>query len=84
MLYVRPAFDIHKLYVLPTQRMYVSFVRITEQTATIALYSIKWLVFITEMQRVYCAVRIEFLQMCLVHLSVSRLWQAPYRRLVEL
>jgi len=34
------SFDIHKLYVLPTQRMYVSFVWISEQTATISLYSI--------------------------------------------
>ena len=33
------------------------FVRISEQTATFALYSINWLVFITEMKSVYCAVR---------------------------
>jgi hypothetical protein len=33
------------------------FVRISEQTATIALYSIKWLVFITVLESVYSAVR---------------------------
>jgi hypothetical protein len=33
------------------------FVIIWEQTATCATYSINWLVFITEMKSVYCAVR---------------------------
>jgi hypothetical protein len=33
------------------------FVRIWEQTAIISLYSINWLVFITETECVYCAVR---------------------------
>ena len=33
------------------------FLRISEQTATFALYSINWLVFITVMESVYCAVR---------------------------
>ena len=33
------------------------FVFISEQTATCATYSINWLVFITEMKSVYCAVR---------------------------
>jgi hypothetical protein len=33
------------------------FVRISEQTAIISLYSINWLVFITETECVYCAVR---------------------------
>jgi hypothetical protein len=36
------------------------FLWISEQTAIISLYKIKWLVFITEMECVYCAVRIEF------------------------
>jgi len=30
---------------------------ISEQTAIISLYNINWLVFITEIQCVYCAVR---------------------------
>jgi hypothetical protein len=37
------------------------FVRISEQTAAFALYYIKKLVFITEVESVYCAVRIESL-----------------------
>jgi len=37
------------------------FVRISEQTAIISLYSINWLVFITETERVYCAVRTGYL-----------------------
>ena len=37
------------------------FVRISEQTATFALYSINWLVFITVVGSVYCAVRTDCL-----------------------
>jgi hypothetical protein len=37
------------------------FVRISEQTATFALQNIKWLVFITEVESVYSAVRTESL-----------------------
>jgi hypothetical protein len=37
------------------------FVRISEQTATFALYNIKRLVFITEVESVYSAVRAESL-----------------------
>ena len=33
------------------------FVRISEQTATFALYVINWLVFITVVESIYCAVR---------------------------
>jgi hypothetical protein len=33
------------------------FVRISEQTAIFSLYNINWLIFITEMESVYCAVR---------------------------
>jgi hypothetical protein len=36
------------------------FVRISEQTATFALWHIKKLVFITEVESVYSAVRTEF------------------------
>jgi hypothetical protein len=36
-----------------------AFVWISEQTAIISLYNINWLVFITEMKCVYCAVRAE-------------------------
>ena len=37
------------------------FVRIWEQTAIISLYSINWLVCVTETECVYCAVRAEVL-----------------------
>ena len=37
------------------------FVRISEQTATFALYIINWLVFITVVESVYCAVRTDYL-----------------------
>ena len=48
-------FNIQQLYALPT--LYLRFVFIWEQTATFVPYSINWLVFITEMKSVYCAVR---------------------------
>ena len=38
------------------------FVRISEQTAIISLYSFNWLVFITETESDYCAVRAEGLE----------------------
>jgi hypothetical protein len=37
------------------------FVRISEQTATFALYIINWLDFVTVVERVYCAVRTDSL-----------------------
>jgi hypothetical protein len=45
------------------------FVWISEQTAIISLYSINGLVFITETECVYCAVRGEFLNK--IELNVS-------------
>ena len=43
------------------QSVFLCFVWIWEQTAIISLYSINWLVFITETEFVYCAVRTESL-----------------------
>jgi len=40
--------------------VFVCFVWIREQTAIISLYSIDWLVFVTETEYVYCAVRSTF------------------------
>jgi len=37
--------------------VFMCFVWISEQTAIISLYNINWLVFITETECVYCAVR---------------------------
>jgi hypothetical protein len=47
------------------------FVFIWEQTATCATYSIKWLVFITEMKSVYSAVRTGYLNIAVCASSVN-------------
>jgi len=46
------------------------FVWISEQTAIISLYSINWLVFITEMECVYCAVRTGYSYIIKVNLRI--------------
>jgi len=46
-------FNIHKLYVLPTECINVFCMDL----AIISLYSINWLVFITETKCVFCAIR---------------------------
>jgi hypothetical protein len=45
--------------------VFMCFVWIWEQTAIISLYNINWLVFITEMECDYCAVRIRLQTKCL-------------------
>ena len=40
-------------------------------TAIISLYCINWLVFITETECVYCAVRTGFLYVRITHVSIS-------------
>ena len=49
--------------------VFMCFVWISEQTAIISLYSINWLVFITETECVYCAVRTESLYTIWLKLS---------------
>jgi hypothetical protein len=49
---------------------FMCFDKISEQTALIYLYKIKWLVFITEMECVYCAVRTGFVCVFEVILSL--------------
>jgi hypothetical protein len=51
---------------------FMCFVWISEQTAIISLYSIKWLVFITETECVYCAVRTGSLTVSQVNVSLSK------------
>ena len=46
--YMYRQFNIQQFYVLPTQTLFMCFVWIWEQTAIISLYSISWLVCITE------------------------------------
>ena len=48
--------------------VFVCFVWISEQTAIISLYNINWLVFITQTQCVYCAVRTGSLNVIEVYL----------------
>ena len=55
------AVNIQTVGVLPTVWMFMYFVWIWEQTEIISLYSINWLVCITETECVYCAVRTGYL-----------------------
>ena len=52
-------FNIHNSTFCP-HRVFICFVWFSEQTAIISLYNINWLVFITETECFYCAVRTEF------------------------
>jgi hypothetical protein len=62
--------------------VFMRFVWISEPTAIIFLYSINWLVFITEMESVYCAVRTEYLNVIQVNfrLLVGAMTQVVSRR----
>jgi hypothetical protein len=68
--YMYRQFNIQQFYVLPTQCIYTFFVWIWEQTAIISLYNINWLVFITETESFYCAVRTGF---CVMYINPSKL-----------
>jgi hypothetical protein len=54
--YVPPGLKLKNSTFCP-HSVFMCFVWISEQTAIISLYSINWLVFITETGCVYCAVR---------------------------
>ena len=56
LLYVPPGLTFSNSTFCP-HSVFMCFVWIWEQTAIISLYSIDWLVFITETECVYCAVR---------------------------
>ena len=56
--------------------VFVCFVWIWEQTAIIFLYNINWLVFITDKECVYCAVRTGFL--CTASLTFSSSTFCPH------
>jgi len=47
----------HSATVRPAHTVFRCFVFIWERTVTCATYSVNWLVFITEMKSVYCAVQ---------------------------
>ena len=52
--------------------VFMCFVWISEQTAIISLYSINWLVCITETECVYCAVRTGYLNVTEVNPSLEK------------
>ena len=52
--------------------VFMCFVWISEQTAIISLYSINWLVCITETECVYCAVRTGYLNVIEINLKAFR------------
>ena len=54
--------------------VFMCFVWISEQTAIISLYNINWLVFTTQTQCVYCAVRTGFWAM-VVHICLQQVNQ---------
>jgi hypothetical protein len=53
-------------------------VRILEQTAFICVYNINWLVFITDMECIYCAIWTEFLCVIEVILVLDLHRRGPY------
>jgi hypothetical protein len=59
-LYVPPCLALQNSTFCP-HSAFMCFVWISEQTAVISLYNFNWLVFITETDSVYCAVRTESL-----------------------
>ena len=60
-----------KFYVLPNTAIFMCFVWIWEQTAIISLYSINWLVCVTNTECVYCAVRTGCLNKIWVNLDLN-------------
>ena len=64
-------FNVQQLYSAHT--VFMCFVFIWEQTPTCATYSINWLVFLTEMKSVYCAVRTGSLNkaVCCIYLRTN-------------
>jgi len=69
-LYVPPSLTFTTLRSAHTA-VFMCFVWISEQTAIISLYNIKWLVFITETGCVYCAVRTGYLNLIHVKFGIS-------------
>ena len=57
-------FNTQQLHVLPHTAVFMCFVWISEQTAIISLYNINWLVFVTQTETVYCAVRFNIHARC--------------------
>ena len=60
---------------------FMCFVWIPEQTAIISLYIINWLVYITETECVYCAVRTGSLYIIEVNIRPQHVARTPYEPL---
>ena len=67
--YMYHQFNIQHSHVLPHTAVFMCFVWISEQTAIISLYNINWLVFVTQTENVYCAVRTGYLYITQVKFS---------------
>ena len=67
--YLYHQLNIHSSTFCP-HSVFMCFVWIWEQTAIISLYSINWLVFITETECVYCAVRTESFYAIKINLNI--------------
>jgi len=65
----------HSQILRSAHTLFMYFVWIPEQTAIISIYSINWLVFITETESVYCAVRTGHLNIMQVNLKSSSGWR---------
>ena len=66
--------------------VFMCFVWIWEQTAIISLYNINWLVFITETDGVYCAVRTgsSYIILCSAHTVYLFLWISEQTAIISL
>jgi hypothetical protein len=76
LLYVPPGLTLTGSAFCP-HSVFMCFVWISEQTSIIYLYSINWLVFITETECVYCAVLTGSLYIIQVQFLLKRLMQNP-------
>jgi len=59
--------------------VFMCFVWISEQTVIISLYSINWLVFVTEKECVYCAVRTGSLYIIHIDINFQRLYMLLHK-----
>ena len=66
--YMYRQFNIQQFYVLPAQCIYVFCVDL-RKTEIISVYNINWLLFITETECVYCAVRIIYVSLNTVEIK---------------
>ena len=69
-LYVPPGLTLKNSTFCP-HSVFMCFVWISEQTAIVYLYNINWLVFITETESVYSAVRTGYLNARNLHVNIS-------------